>query len=349
MKMKKMSAIILAGIMALSMAACGSGASSSKTDNTDTPKSTETEDTAQSEESKTTSKDGGYKILLASYDQSIYPGLEQNGVEAACEELGMEVTVQSPATYPDLASQVQIIETAAADGVDAIIVHPVDSEGICDTLQKAADQGIAVFVIDTQTADQTGTLGFYGSNNYNLGVEAAEQMAEALDGKGEVAILAGNEAALAHYTRRDGMLDTFEEKYPDISVVDVQYDNVDALKANQMASAFILTYPKLSGMMCTGEVGLSGILSAVDEADKAGAYTIVGFDSGANTNQAIKNGSIIGSVMQSPYQMGYLSAKAAYDYLHDGIEPEEYINDTGLLFVTKDNIDTEEAQNVMYE
>ena len=47
------------------------------------------------------------------------------------------------------------------------------------------------------------------------------------------------------------MLDTFKEKYPDISVVDVQYDNVDALKANQMASAFILTYPNLNGMMCT--------------------------------------------------------------------------------------------------
>ena len=349
MKMKDMSAVILAGIMTLTMTACGSRGSSSGADSQNNSAAAETEAASMTEEPESTSKDGGYKILLASYDQSIYPGLEQKGVEAACAELGMEVTVQSPATYPDLASQVQIIETAAADGVDAIIVHPVDSEGICDTLQKAADQGIAVFVIDTQTADKTGTLGFYCSNNYNLGVEAAQQMAEALNGKGEVAILAGNEAALAHYTRRDGMLDTFKEKYPDISVVDVQYDNVDALKANQMASAFILTYPNLNGMMCTGEVGLSGILSAVDEADKAGAYTIVGFDSGAATNQAIKDGSIIGSVMQSPYQMGYLSAKAAYDYLHDGREPEEYVNDTGLLFVTKDNIDTEEAQNVMYE
>ena len=53
--------------------------------------------------------------------------------------------------------------------------------------------------------------------------------------------------------------------------------------------------------------------------------------------------------MQSPYPLGYLSENAAYYYLHDGRDPEEYVNDTGLLFVTKDNIDTEEAQNVMYE
>ena len=143
MKMKNMSAVILAGIMTLTMTACGSRGSSSGADSQNNSAAAETEAASMTEEPESTSKDGGYKILLASYDQSIYPGLEQKGVEAACAELGMEATVQSPATYPDLASQVQIIETAAADGVDAIIVHPVDSEGICDTLQKAADQGIA--------------------------------------------------------------------------------------------------------------------------------------------------------------------------------------------------------------
>lgn len=336
---KRVLSITLAVVMGICMTACTSAVENETGNNQ--------EETVEKQSGSTSNQD--CKILFTSYDQSLFPGIQIEGVNEVSEELGIDVTVQSPAVYPDLAAQIEIIETGIADGADAVIIHPVDSEGICETVQKAADAGTAVFIVDTQIADTTGTVGFYGSDNYHMGAMAAKELAEALGGKGEVAVLAGNEASLAHSMRRDGFMETMEKEYPDVEVVDVQYDNADALTANQMASAFILSYPDLDGMFFTGEDGLSGILSAVSENNKSSEYQIAGIASGGTTNEAVENGSIVGAVMQNPHAMGYMSVKAAYEYVTQGIEPEEYINDTGAVFVTQDNMDTEEAQEVMFE
>ena len=91
------------------------------------------------------------------------------------------------------------------------------------------------------------------------------------------------------------------------------------------------------------------MIVGVQEADKVGAYTLIGFDSGSIVNDAIRDGILTGSIMQSPYTMGYESVKAAIEYLQNGTEPDEWFNDTGVMFVTQDNIESDDAAKVMYD
>jgi len=60
----------------------------------------------------------------------------------------------------------------------------------------------------------------------------------------------------------------------------------------------------------------------------------------------VRNDTLQGIAVQNPYRMGYDGVKIALAAAK-GEEVSKYIN-TGVVFVTKDNIDSEEAQRVLY-
>ena len=61
----------------------------------------------------------------------------------------------------------------------------------------------------------------------------------------------------------------------------------------------------------------------------------------------VKDGTLNAIAVQSSYNMGYLGVKTAYDAAFGGKTVEPYV-DTGFLMVTKDNIDSQDAKNVLY-
>lgn len=343
--MKKLLASLLAVLMVLSLAACASGSKDTKEDTANND-SADTADTAKTDD--TAKADSDIRVMLVSYDQSTFPMIEFSGVEDASKEYGFEPIFQSPPTYPDLAGQINIIEMAAADGVDAVIVHPADSDGICATLQAVSEQGMGVFIVDTGVADTTGTIAFFGANNYDYGAQCADAMMEELanvgkDG-GKVAVLSCNEASLAHSLRVNGFKDKVASDYPTLEIVDLQYDMNDPLKASQMATAFMLTYTDLDGIYGTGDIEAAGIVSAVAENGTQGKYVIIGGNSNKALNDAMREGVITASVLQSGWGYGYYAAEAAYKWAKDGTAPAEYENYVPLMKVTGDTLDSPEAE-----
>lgn len=348
--MKKLIALLLALLMVLSLAACASGSKDTKDDAAANDDSANTADTADTDKTDDTAKaDSDIRVMLVSYDQSTFPMIEFSGVEDAAKEYGFEPIFQSPPTYPDLAGQINIIEMAAADGVDAVIVHPADSDGICATLQSVSEQGMGVFIVDTGVADTTGTVAFIGADNYDYGSQCADAMVEELgkvgkDG-GKVAVLSCNEASLAHSLRVNGFKDKVASDYPNLEIVDIQYDMNDPLKASQMATAFMLTYTDLDGIYGTGDIEAAGIVSAVAENGTQGKYVIICGNSNKALNDAMREGVITASVLQSGWGYGYYAAEAAYKWAKDGTTPDQYEIFVPLMKVTGETIDSPEAAN----
>jgi len=73
----------------------------------------------------------------------------------------------------------------------------------------------------------------------------------------------------------------------------------------------------------------------------------IGFDGNSVLAGFVKDGTLQAIAVQSSYNMGYLGVKTAYDAAFAGKTVEAYV-DTGFLMVTKDNIDSQEAKNVLY-
>ena len=74
---------------------------------------------------------------------------------------------------------------------------------------------------------------------------------------------------------------------------------------------------------------------------------LMGFDAGKAQLDALKNGEISGLVVQNPFGIGYASViAAARTVLQAGNEAE--VN-TGYVWVTKENMESESIRKMLYE
>jgi ribose transport system substrate-binding protein len=85
---------------------------------------------------------------------------------------------------------------------------------------------------------------------------------------------------------------------------------------------------------------------ALVQSGKAGKVVAVGFDGNEDLQKFVKDGTIAAIAVQGSYQMGYLGVKTAVDAL-SGKKVDPFVN-TGVVMVTKDNIEKPEAKNVLY-
>lgn len=85
---------------------------------------------------------------------------------------------------------------------------------------------------------------------------------------------------------------------------------------------------------------------AIKERGFAGKLVAVGFDGNQDLQNFVRDGTLEGIVVQSSYQMGYKGVNTINKIIK-GEKVDKFI-DTGVVFVTKDNIDSEEAKAVLY-
>lgn len=92
---------------------------------------------------------------------------------------------------------------------------------------------------------------------------------------------------------------------------------------------------------------VNGILNAVAELGMEGKILVAGYDSGKQQTDAIRSGTVFGSITQAPYSQGYDIVKYAVDYLN-GKTIEKKVDAT-FYFYNKDNIDEPEIAQCLYD
>ncbi|MGO4372272.1 substrate-binding domain-containing protein [Paenibacillus sp. MCAF20] len=91
------------------------------------------------------------------------------------------------------------------------------------------------------------------------------------------------------------------------------------------------------------KVRSKGIKLIIVDSDKV---TLVGFDSSVNEIMLLDEGVMKATVIQRPFQMGYLSMKTAIDAVRNKSVPKSI--DTGSLVITKQNMYEEENQKLLF-
>ena len=103
----------------------------------------------------------------------------------------------------------------------------------------------------------------------------------------------------------------------------------------------------LVGIFGANEPSAEGMGYAIAQAGFTGKIVAIGFDGSSILQGFINDGTLQAIDVQSPYNYGYLGVKTAYDVAFLGQTAPKTI-DTGILMVTKDNIDSIAAKNVLY-
>ena len=170
---KRILALVLGAAMTLSMVGCGAKEETpATTPEKDAPAASTEEAAAPAE-----SNDYHFEVIVKSF-QSTYWQAAVQGINKACEELGVTANANGPANESDIADQVQMLDDAIQKAPDGIGLAACDTNSVLDSLTKALEAGIPVVCFDTGVSDapEGAVVATVATDNEAAGACAATNM-----------------------------------------------------------------------------------------------------------------------------------------------------------------------------
>lgn len=287
---------------------------------------------------KDASSDGKIKITLITMDSIDEHWLKvKAGAEAKASELGnIELTFNAPPGKVDANVQLQMVEDAITKRANVIMLAPLNKDALSPGVEKATAAGIKVIMVDSGVSTSKYEA-FFATNNGNAARLAADTLASLLNGKGKVAIINAQAGAGTTMTRENEFKDQIKTKYPGIEIVGVQYSDGDKTKAMNQALDFMTAHPDLAGFYGCNEGSTVGLAQAVAQTGKSEKVKVVGFDFSNDTKALIQQKAIQATMVQNPYQMGYLGVDAGVKAFKGESFGGKTI-DTGVTVATLENL-----------
>lgn len=252
----------------------------------------------------------------------------QKGAEEAARAAGVELTVQAAEREIDVERQMQIIENLIQRRVNALVIAPSGSREIVPVIVKANQAGIPVLIVDTRVdaaalhAAGGRTLTFIGSDNYEGGKAAGRFMVERMRGKAHIAVLEG----IAGHETGDARLRGFRDAlkgHVGMVVVASQPANWERDQGYNVFQNILQAHPDVNALFAASDLMALGAVEAIAAAGETGQITVVGFDALDEARQAVKKGTMAGTVAQNPARMGRLGVEWAARVLEGETPPPE--------------------------
>jgi ribose transport system substrate-binding protein len=261
------------------------------------------------------------------------------GAIAASRQLGVEIVWNGPATETDYTGQLQIVDAMINRRVDAIALAPIDRKAMVAVVERSVREKIPVVIFDSGI-DTDLFVSQVATDNYRAGEMAAERMAQILNEKGQVIMVAVQPGAASTMAREQGFEDTVRGKFPGIQIIDKRYGMADFAKSLAVTENMLTAHPDADGLFASNESSAVGAAQAV-KARKSG-IKMVGFDWSPTLLDDLKHGIVDSLVVQHPFRMGYESVQAAVNHLAG--KPVEKINNLAPLLVTRENLNDPKVQ-----
>jgi ribose transport system substrate-binding protein len=266
------------------------------------------------------------------------------GAEAAARESGTTLRFLAPDDEEDLKAQAELVGQALADGTDALVLAPNDDNALEETVRKALEQ-VPVITIDSPVSTAK-VLSHIGTDNYEAGIQAAEEMIRLLDGRpariGLIGFVQGTPKA---DLRERGILDELKT-HPEIRVVATVYCYSDQQLAEELTRSMIKEYGRLDGIMALNSIASLGAGEALQDMNLHNEVKLVAFDSTTQELEMLQAGVIRSTVVQNPFAMGYLGVRHAVEALKGQQVPSSV--DTGSKAVRPDDMFTLENQKLLF-
>jgi len=221
----------------------------------------------------------------------------------------------------DASRQVTAIENFIAQGVDAIVVGPIDPNAVVDVVARAREAGIAVLSVNQPT---DGAQGFFLSDEYNFGFYAgmlgAEWINQKLDGVAEVALII-DPTMEAMVDRGQGAEDAIRQLAPGAEIVAIQGGSLTGTIAAANAEAILLANPNVNVIVTINDTAALAVVEVVRTLGLASdLFYVGGLDATAEAIASMQEeGSIFrASVDIAPYASGREIIRLVEQIIADG-------------------------------
>jgi len=279
--------------------------------------------------------------------KSIHAGSNKAAQELTAQGTEVEVIWKGPLREDDREQQIQVVEGFTTQGVNGIVLAPLDDRALVRPVEDAKRASVPTVIIDSGLQTDA-IVSFVATDNRKGGSLAADRMGQLLNGKGKVLVLRYAEGSASTTEREEGFLTEIKAKFPGIELVSTdQYAGATRDTAKRASENLLNRFgDDVQGIFTPNESSTAGMLLALQDINKAGKVSFVGFDSSQAFIDAMNKGELHGIVVQNPFNMGYLGVKTMVNQLL-GKTVEKKI-DTGVMLVTKDNMESPEVKTLLH-
>lgn len=262
------------------------------------------------------------------------------------EELGMEVEILDGEYKND--KMIENINTFINKDVDLIVVVPTDPVALNSAIERANGAGIPVFTVNAKVDPGKHKVALHvGASEEEFGKGLGDLLVQAVPDGGKYALLTGPDGAIPSVKRKAGMdeaLKAHGSKYTNVATRPIEGWAKDKALAEVQDLLTKYKTGELDAIVCQGPMCTTG----AEYAKKAGrdeVKFILG-DYPKEVEEAIKAGTVYGTVNQSPVEQGRKAAEFAFKYLNKQTSelPANGEHKTSLPLITKANVATNPAE-----
>ncbi len=277
--------------------------------------------------------------------------------EVGCRDAGKDFDINVEVRMPAEATAVEqkrIVEDLLTSGIAGIAISPIDAENQVGMINSWCER-IPVITQDSD-APETDRLLYIGMDNYIAGRMCGELVKKALPDGGNIMLTIGRLGQDNALRRRQGVIDVLlgreqraAEYDPTGDVLEGNgYKILDTLTdgglndvAKRKAEDALTTYPDLDAFVGLFAYNPPACLQAIKSQNKLGKVKLIGFDESDETLRGIKDGHVVGTIVQDPYNYGYASVRVLNALIRgdQSVIPESKFIDIPARAITKENVD----------
>jgi ribose transport system substrate-binding protein len=303
----KFVAIASAGLLGLGLTACGAG--------------------------DTESKNGKTRIGVTVYDMSSFITAGKEGMDQYAKDNNIELLWNSAGG--DVSTQASQVDSLINQGVDGIIIVPIQADSLGPQVQTAKSKGIPLVAVNAALNNKD-VAGNVQPDDVAAGAQEMQMMADHLGGKGNIVVLQGPLGQSGEIDRTKG-IEQVLAKYPDIKVLAKDTANWKRDEAVNKVKNWISGFgPQIDAVVSENDDMGLGALQALKEAGRNGV-PIVGIDGIEDGLNAVKSGEFIGTSLQN----GTVELSAGLA-VTDALVKKQQVNTEPVYImpaITKDNVD----------
>ena len=261
------------------------------------------------------------------------------GAEDAAKELGAKygLTIKIDWRTPneeDAQKQADAIEQLVLAGAAGISVSVSDANKLTDAINRAVDRGVPVATFESD-APASKRFVTYGIDDVLCGAQTMDELAKLMNGRGVVAILAGNQTAPNLQKRVQGAKEA-AKKYPGITIRETYYHKETPQDAAAKVEQVMQANPDITGWAMIG-----GWPLFTENALKwrPGTVKCVSVDALPAQLGYIRSGHVPVLLAQQCYDWGHRTVELLVEKIVNKKDPAAVKEVAALVPVTKDNVE----------
>ena len=265
------------------------------------------------------------------YNNTFYSVVNDEISKVVKEHDDQLITLDSAMSLKKQKEQIQYLMDQQ---VEALVITPVDYEGLKEDLELVYKKHIPVIIVDTEVKHNKNVTYSIVSDNYDAGVQCAKDMMTKLNHANIV--LLQHSTTRSGYLRIKGFEDTIQSN-PNYKVIKRMECEGQLEVAMPKMESFIQEGKDFDVVMCLNDPSAMGAMAALSANNMLDGKFVYGIDGTPEAKEMVAEGKMAATVAQSPKTFGKKAGEVIYKlFSQETIKNKNEMSPVQII--TKENV-----------